>query len=796
MLTDIRASEMFLLLRESEAVAAISRRLNMSGKTIRKYRDANQLPSQIKRPERTYRTRIDPLSEYWDEVEALLQADSRLKPYAILDWLKQKYNSPDDESRVTDSIRRTLERRIGQWKLRHGVEQEVKFTQVHHAADVLAFDFVVLNSLKITIGGKRFDHMMFHGVFTYSNWEHVHLCHSESFEALSAGLQDTLHLAGGVPRRIRSDSLSAAVKNLSSDKEFAKAYRELLEHYGVRGHRINVRKPHENGDVESLHGHFKDILDQGLRLRGSRDFASAEEYMAFVRPLVSRRNASRDKRFREEIAAFGPLPPQRRNTCTSIPVTVKSDSVIRVKRNAYSVSSKYIGLKLEIRIHQDHLELWYRGECVEQLPRQFGCDKEAIDFRHVIDSLVRKPGAFVNYKYVNHMYPTTRFRMAYDQLLQNTTEASAVKQYLKLLYAAKHEGLDLVDETLRNFFSIGKTINATDVLKAVTNKQQLPAPTEVAVEIPDLSDFDSLLQHKDVYDDQENNHLNSQASLSQEDGGQEDSDELAAYDRHAQAVGSTEGVAASDLPRELSPDGRSSSPRQVDSHAVSCGPGREGMSNTEPEPNSAIDAKCPSSAGQDLGSVRLGAITPACDPTIRDASQRRFSEPPRQPVDLWETRLGENDAALSARRSTREAGAIGLLRDLSDVGSGVVASQAGSASGASHQEAPKVRGFDHRRLGLRPAESRGDGSLVHAPRGTIRTRQSACQLEPALFQMGEDFQGPDDDRCRDRSSDPSLGDHRTEHPQLSTQRSQEETTHNRVKAWLKKLGRTVFQRAS
>ena len=134
-------------------------------------------------------------------------------------------------------------------------------------------------------------------------------------------------------------------------------------------------------------------------------------------------------------------------------MTVKSDSVIRVKRNAYSVSSKYIGLHLEVRIHQDHLELWYRNECVERMPRQFGCGKEAIDFRHVIDSLVRKPGAFINYKYVNHMYPTTRFRMAYDQLLKSTTEASAVKQYLKLLYAAKHEGLDLVDDVLRWFLT-------------------------------------------------------------------------------------------------------------------------------------------------------------------------------------------------------------------------------------------------------------------------------------------------------------------------------------------------------
>ena len=217
MITDVRASMMFLSLHEGDSVAVISRRLKMSEKTVRKYRDADQLPSQLERPSRTYRTREDPLAEYWSEIEGLLQQDSRLKPYAILDWLKQKHNPSEGPPRVTDSIRRTLERRVGRWKLEHGVEQEVKFPQVHHAGDVLAFDFVVMNSLKITVGGKTFNHMLFHAVFTYSNWEYVHLCHSESFEALSAGLQDALHRAGGVPRRIRSDSLSAAVNNLCSD---------------------------------------------------------------------------------------------------------------------------------------------------------------------------------------------------------------------------------------------------------------------------------------------------------------------------------------------------------------------------------------------------------------------------------------------------------------------------------------------------------------------------------------------------------------------------------------------------
>jgi len=188
-------------------------------------------------------------------------------------------------------------------------------------------------------------------------------------------------------------------------REFAASYRDLLDHYGLQGHRINVRKPHENGDVESSHGHFKDALDQALRLRESRDFDSVDNFLTFVRQLTTRRNASREKAFREEAATLNPLPRRRRSTCTSVPVTVRSDSIIRVKRNVYSVSSKYVGLKLEVRVHQDHLELWYQNQCLERMPRQFGQGKEAIDFRHVIDSLVRKPGAFVNYK----VHPTEAY---------------------------------------------------------------------------------------------------------------------------------------------------------------------------------------------------------------------------------------------------------------------------------------------------------------------------------------------------------------------------------------------------
>jgi hypothetical protein len=725
-----------------------------------------------------------------------LEEDSDLRPFALLDWLKQKYNDQDNgqsEVRVTDSIRRTLERRVRRWKLQHGVEQEVMFPQVHHPGDVLACDFVVLNDLRVTIQGRPYDHMMLHLVLTYSNWEYVHLCHSESFEALSTGVQDAVYTAGGVPRRFRCDSLSAAVNNLSGDKEFAAQYQTLLDHYGVRGHRINVRKPHENGDVESAHGHLKSWLDQALRLRGNRDFADQAEYLAFVRQVLARRNNARAAAFRKECEALAPLPPQRLSTCTAVRVTVKSDCVLRIKRNTYSVSSKYVGLEMDVLIHQDHLELWYGNECLERLPRLFGQGKERIDFRHVIDSLVRKPGAFANYKYVNHLYPTTQFRMAYDQLLARTTESAAVKQYLKILHAAKHEGLDLVDDVLRWFLSEGKAIAAEEVLAIVQSKQQIPGPTDVNVESADLRTFDSLLSHKDVYDeeatigdDQEGDDPNGSIEESCHIEAQ-----LEAYDRHVEALGSIEGTASADVPGTASLGCRPGGARGLDAHRVSVGVGGEGVPIEKSESYRAFDKERKSAGGKDLGAIPVVPPPAARNSAVRDTSQRHVPGSPGQSPPFWQTGEREDSSAVRSGRPIGEAWSSGLLLDVPDAGARIAACETGSSLGAVDQEAEQVRGPDHRRLGLCAAEPRGDGGLVHPVVGTVRAWECALEQQSAVLQVGADLQGPDDDRGGDRPSNPSFGDHRTEHSQLSTgtgQAKQEaQTRFASIKTWCRRL---------
>ena len=291
MIKDGQVRKLRRLLDGGEFLTVAAGRTGMDEKTARKYRDVEKLPSELAKP-RTWRTRKDPFEEVWPEVLARLEAEPKLRAFALFGWLQEKY-----EGRFSDSQRRTFERRVRAWRAVRGPNREVIFPQVHAPGDLGASDFTHMDSLGITIGGQPFDHMLYHFTLTYSNWEFVSVCFSESFEAFSRGLQEALWKLGGVPRRHRSDSLSAAVNNLSGDREFHARYRDLMEYYRVDPERINVRKAHENGDVESSHGHWKSLVEQALLLRGSRDFASREEYEGFLEELMGKRNASRSPQF-------------------------------------------------------------------------------------------------------------------------------------------------------------------------------------------------------------------------------------------------------------------------------------------------------------------------------------------------------------------------------------------------------------------------------------------------------------------------------------------------------------------
>lgn len=485
MVTDRQVQLLFEELSSGKTMAGAAARANMSERTARRYKRLGKLPSEVA-VEHTWRTREDPFEEVWKEAEGLLAENPGLEAKTIFEHLQRKY-----PGRFQDGQLRTLQRRVRYWRATEGPAKEVYFAQVHEPGKLCQSDFTFMTELGVRIGGRIFEHLLYHFVLSYSNWESFTLCFSESFESLSEGLQNALWELGGVPRRHQTDRLSAAVNKVPNPEVFTRRYRALMDHYGLESCRTNAGKGHEKGDVEQRHYRFKKAVDQALMLRGSRDFETVAAYEAFLRKLNRQLNSGRQKRLEEELTVLGPLPKRRLESYRRVKASVRSGSLITVDRNTYSVPSRLIGETVWVRLYGEHLEVWYAQRCVETLPRLRGRSKHHIQYRHIIDWLVRKPGAFENYRYRADLFPTSRFRMAYDALREASPQ-SAARQYLKILELAATESEAAVDGAIRLLVEEDKAITFHGVRDLVSDAQRIPPVTDVAIDAVDLTVFDAL----------------------------------------------------------------------------------------------------------------------------------------------------------------------------------------------------------------------------------------------------------------------------------------------------------------
>jgi len=470
---------------KSQEIAAS--KAGMDPKTARKYLGLNRLPSEVGK-ERHWRTRGDPFSGVWDQVRQQIEENPGLEAKTLFEWLQREHSG-----RYSDGQIRSLQRRIKIWRATEGPAQEVYFGQKHEPGKLCASDFTHMNELGITIQGQTFAHLVYHFVLTYSNWEAGTICYSESLESLSEGWQNAIWELGAVPAGHRTDSLSSAVNNMSNLEEFNQRYEAVMKYYGVKPQHTNPASPNENGDAEQSHHRFKKAVEQMLLLRGSRDFASEAEYAQFLKDLMAQRNAGRRQRLAEELAVMRETPARRMESAKRERVKVDSGSLIHVERNAYSVNSRLIGEKVEARLYLDHVEVWYGQKKVEDLPRLRGRSKHRVDYRHIIEWLVRKPGAFENYRYKEDLFPTSRFRMAYDAL-QETAPGQAVKEYLKILKLSAEEGETPVDEALRELLK-GKAdaaITVESIGEVLPRLDTITPVTMVEVAAVNLASFDEL----------------------------------------------------------------------------------------------------------------------------------------------------------------------------------------------------------------------------------------------------------------------------------------------------------------
>lgn len=408
-----------------------------SRQTVARYEKLEMDPSEMKRP-RPYRTHADAFAEDWPTVEAMLRNAPELEAKALFEWLCEQRPGKYRAGQV-----RTFQRRVERWR---GLNQSqvASLDQVRVPGETMQLDGTWMTELKVTIQGELFKHLFIHCVLPYSNWEWGRVAQSESLSAVRLGLQSSLRKLGSVPESVQTDNSSAATRRLGVAEEgeagqkrgYTGGYLQLLAHYGLEPTSTHVGNPNENGDVESQNGALKRAVEQQLLLRGSRDFADIDAYEAFLFDVMEKRNRGRQARLDEEIAVMKPVTATPLATSVTQKVRVSRSSLIRVLKKTYSVPTALIGKEVTVQIQEWSVDVYYAGQWVERLPRAIGAQTHHINYRHMIDSLLRKPGGFRNYRFREDLFPRLVFRQAWEQLQQWHSPRRADLLYLQILHLA------------------------------------------------------------------------------------------------------------------------------------------------------------------------------------------------------------------------------------------------------------------------------------------------------------------------------------------------------------------------
>lgn len=417
------------------AKAGISER---SGREIEKGRRKAKLGV------REWQTRKDPFFEVWErELVPLLSVSPGLTPLTLLELLQE--NHPGEYG---DSVLRTLQRRVKKWKALFGPEKEVMFRQEHEIGRLGLSDFTTLKNTTITIQGKVLKHLLYHFRLAYSKWSYVKtILGGESYTALAEGLQEALWRLGGSPREHRTDSLSAAYKNLSQEakEDTTKRYQDFCAHYRMQATRNNRGVSHENGSIESPHGHIKRRIQQALLLRGNPDFISIEAYQQFLEEVVNQHNRRNAKAVNLEKELLQALPAYQAADYTELSVKVTSSSTIEVRRVIYTVPSRLQGETLRIHLYDDRLKCYLGSSYLTTLTRihvKGNQRARVVDYRHVIKSLVRKPQAFRYSRLREDLLPNEAYKKIWMHVDKNMPSREACKFMVGLLHLSAEKACE------------------------------------------------------------------------------------------------------------------------------------------------------------------------------------------------------------------------------------------------------------------------------------------------------------------------------------------------------------------
>jgi len=485
-------TRLFMKLRQTHSTPVASAKACISQATGYRLQADPTLPSQKKAPRG--RRRPDPLADIFDaEVVPLLRSSPGIRPVAVYEEILRRH--PE----LGVGVRRTLERRMRAWNAEHGPEQEVIFRQTHVPGKMGLSDFTAMGKLGVTVAGVPLDHRLYHFRLAYSGFQHAHVVlGGESYVALAEGLQNALWTLGGVPRDHRTDSLSAAFKNLdkSAQADLTDRFDALCHHYGMVPTRNNKGVAHENGSIESPNGHLKRAIEDALIMRGSRDFEDLAAYRSFIDEIVGRINARNAKRIDVERASLLPLPVRRTTDYEEVTLRVTSSGGFTLRKVFYTVPSRLVGHQLRIRLYDDRLELFLGGTALMTLPRgrvsSTGSHGHVVNYHHVIHSLRKKPMALMGLVYRDQLFPRQVFRDMFEVLLEQTSEKVACRMTVDLLALAHDRGCEAelaaqIEEDLRQ-----KRLPDMAALRALFSPT-VDALPQVEVRMATLSSYDQLV---------------------------------------------------------------------------------------------------------------------------------------------------------------------------------------------------------------------------------------------------------------------------------------------------------------
>lgn len=450
------------------------------------------------RAQRDWRTHPDAFGDVWREVEAQLQQEPELQAKTLFVALQRRH-----PGKFLLRQRRSFERRVRRWKLQHGQEPPVIFRQEHRPGERLQLDWWDANQLGIQIGGEAYPHKLVAVVLPYSNWQWAQPARSESYLSLKSGLQAALWELGKVPEICQTDQSSAATHakgKAERGREFNERYLGLLAHYGMKARTIARSSPEQNGDVESAHRHLKEALDQALRMRGSRQFATMDAYELWIAEVLRERNQERRSALERELSAMHELPSIRLPEYEELTGWVSRESMVRVGRQSYSVPARYIGQQVRVRVEEGWLSFYYCQQCIERTVRQPASSSGVyVNWQHVLPQLRRKPGAMTRWRHRASLFPNATWRRAFDQMLEKEGERCAEREYLGLLALALDHGTAEVEGVLATLQHEGEAWTLEGVQTVLGVATSVSRDKVIVDEFhPDLSAYDTLLESVSV----------------------------------------------------------------------------------------------------------------------------------------------------------------------------------------------------------------------------------------------------------------------------------------------------------